>query len=103
MQDNMRAMQEQMAKIRASKDPAERRALLAQHMAAMHQQLGMMHGAAGGMPGGMGGNMGGNMHGGMQGGIGGCGQMGGNMDMMQLMMDQMQQHADAEDGAPKSK
>lgn len=93
MQDNMRAMQEEMAKIHASKDPAERHALMAQHMRAMHEQMRLMHG-----------NMGGGMQGGMQGGMGGCGQMGsGHMGMMQMMMDQMQQHADAEDGAPKSK
>jgi hypothetical protein len=102
MQDNMRAMQEQMAKIHASTDPAERRALLAQHMAAMHGQLEMMRGMIGNQGAGMGGTM---SRGAMQGNMGNCGQMmlGGSKGMMQMMMDQLQQHADAADTAPKSK
>ena len=98
MQDNMKAMQEQMAKINSSKDTDERQALLEQHMQAMHQQMDMMRNM---MSSSM---MGKQTDGQKSSGKMNCGKMmGGNMDMMQMMMNQMQQHASAEDNSKTPK
>lgn len=76
MQAGMRTMQQQMEKIHASRDPAERQALLKQHMEAMQRHMDLMQG--------------------MQGGAMGCGSMMGGMGMMQSMLGQMRQHLEAE-------
>jgi hypothetical protein len=100
MQDKMKTMQELMLKVRASKDPAERQQLLQQHSKAMQDQMGMMRGM-----GGQGGMMGGGMRmgGGMQGGTSPPANaqqtMQAHMEMMQMMMDQMQQHLEAQQDA----
>ena len=44
MQANMKNMQDMMAKIQATKDPAERQKLMQQHSMAMHAQMQMMGG-----------------------------------------------------------
>jgi hypothetical protein len=99
MQDNMKNMQAMMAKINASKDPAERQKLMQEHAMAMHAQMQMM----GGM-GGMGGSQMGMMNGGnmMKGGGMMSGDtmqqhqaMMGRMAMMEMMMGQMLQHQEA--------
>lgn len=42
MQTHMQAMQEQMARIHGTEDPAERQRLMTEHMTAMHQGMAMM-------------------------------------------------------------
>ena len=42
MRSHMQSMQEQMKKIKATKDPAERKALMQQHMESMHEGMMMM-------------------------------------------------------------
>lgn len=95
MQDNMKAMQDMMAKIHASKDPAERQKLMQEHSKAMHAQMDMMGGMRGGQMGMMKGDgmMGGDMmqqHQAMQ----------GRMAMMEMMMGQMLQHQEAAPAPP---
>ena len=115
MQDNMKKMQDLMAKIHASKDGAERRQLMQQHSKAMQEQMAMMHSMGGGMAGGGAGGM---MMGGAnaapnaqrapQAGDGMMNQMmsmhqamQGRMSMMEMMMGQMMQHQEAmEDPKP---
>jgi hypothetical protein len=116
MRDNMKKMQELMAKIHASKDPAERQQLMQQHSRAMHEQMQMMQAMGGGQDGMMGGGM--KMGGGMQGGASPpAGAQGGpppgegmmnhemmmnhqamqaRMGMMEMMMGQMLQHQEAQ-------
>lgn len=99
LEDSVQSMQAQMAKIQASKDPVERKALLEQHMQAMNQHFEMMKSV-------MGKSMGVAEAGakGIPSGMMSCGQMmGGDMDMMQKMMGQMQQHLDAEGKATTPK
>ena len=84
MQERCRLMQEQMQKIRQTKDPEERRRLMREHWQTMHEGAGMMGGGRGmghGMMGGYG--MGGDGMGpGMMGGYGmGHGMMGGGYGM----------------------
>jgi len=72
MQERYRLMQEQMQKIRQTKDPAERRRLMQEHWMTVHEGAGMMGGGWGMGPGGYG------MGAGMMGGYGmGPGMMGG--------------------------
>lgn len=68
IQENMKLMHEQMAKIRETQNPDERQKLLDEHWKLMQDSMGMMHGMWG--TGGMGCCMGnkGMMHGGMMGG-----------------------------------
>lgn len=92
MQDNMKNMQEMMAKIHATKDPAERQKLMQEHSTAMHAQMNMM-GGMGGMGGGQMGMKGGGM---MSGDMMKEHQaMQGRMAMMEMMMGQMLQHQEA--------
>jgi hypothetical protein len=84
MQDNMKRMQDLMARIHASRDPAERQRLMGEHSKAMREQMRMMRGMGGGQPGAMGGDMMKNHH-----------AMMGRMEMMETMMGQMMQHMDA--------
>ncbi len=113
MAPRMKAMQEMQQKMMAAKTPAERQALMADHMKAMQDGMAMMkemHGGMGGMAdtGGMPG-MGGMGATGATGGMGGMGGLAGmgdgkgmpadmakrhqmmtdHMAMMQLMMDMM--------------
>jgi hypothetical protein len=88
MQDNMKKMQDLMAKVRASKEGPERQQLLQQHSKAMREQMDMMRG----MP-----------SGGMKMGDGMMNQMmmnhqamQGRMQMMEMMMGQMMEHQDAQ-------
>jgi hypothetical protein len=110
MHANMQRMQEMMAKIHATKDPAERQRLMAEHRAAMRSQMQAMHGMMnqgscpmmGAMSGGQGMGQGG-MMGGKKGGMMGnsadhqCAMMG-HMQMMHGMMQQMMEHMSAEHG-----
>lgn len=43
MMDNMKKMQDQMAKLHASKDPKERAKLMQDHMQSMQETMKMMH------------------------------------------------------------
>lgn len=76
MMGNMKTLQDQMAKIRATTDPKERGRLLDEHMKTMQDTMKLMMGNNGGCP------MMGSASGGMM----------GNGNMMQMMMDQMMQH-----------
>jgi len=107
MRDNMKKMEEQMEKIHAATDPAERRKLMKEHMQSMQEGMKMM------------GRMGGGMKGGDMmakakkdqaetmmdagDGMGMCMMMmkkhksvESRMDMMQMMMEQMTEHEAAE-------
>ena len=87
MQSGMKDMQELMNKISTTKDPAERQKLLDQHMQAMQTQMDMMSRM---MSSPM---MSGHDSGAAPGTAMNCQQMmGGDMSMMNSMMDQMKQH-----------
>jgi len=96
-QERMKQAQALMAKLRETKDPAERRKLMREHAQAMRDTMGMMREMKMGM-------MGGGQGMGMMGGGQGMGMMGGGqgmgmmpmhqmmedrMEMMQMMMEQM--------------
>jgi hypothetical protein len=85
MQANMKGMQDMMAKIQATKDPAERQKLMQEHSKAMHAQMQMMGGMGGGQMGMM---KGGDMMKEHQ-------SMVDRMGMMEMMMGQMLQHQEA--------
>ena len=81
MQQQMQGMQDQMAKMHATKNPEERRALMREHAKSMQGMMKMMHGMMAGQ-GMMGGMMGGQQQGmGMMGGM-----MGGQPGGMGMMM-----------------
>ena len=88
-EQQMQKMQDEMRRIRATTDPAERRRLMDEHMKSMQQMMPMMSQMGGmGAMGGMGGGPGpgpGNPEQRMQ-------MMEMRMDMMHKMMDQMLQH-----------
>jgi hypothetical protein len=92
MQDNMKTMQNLMTRFRSSKDPAERQQLLQQHSKAMQDQMRMMRGMSMGAvqdrPTKAGGMMNRDMidHEAMQ----------VRMNMMQVMMEQILQHQEAQ-------
>ena len=98
MGDHMKKMQDLMAKIHASKNPTERQQLLQEHRKMMQEQMDRMHGA-GGMRG-----MGPGEHGmkdrdrkmDHQ-------MMQRRMDHMEMMMEQMLQHQDAEHDSTSAK
>ena len=96
MQENMKKMQQQMEKIRATADPKERQRLMQEHMQAMQENMKSMRGMGG--PTMMGGGQYGGMR--MDGKKGGMPEgdmlkhhemMEKRMDMMQMMMEQMMQ------------
>ena len=109
--ENMKMMQDQMAKIQQTRDPAERQKLLQDHWVTMQNNMQLMHGMSGmGMMGCCGGNamMGGHMMGGhMMGWPDASGyystltpeqarqrqyMMDRYTGMQQMMMDHMMQH-----------
>ena len=81
MMDSMKKMQDQMVKIRATKDATERDTLLQEHMQTMQETMKMMHDSKGMMA--------------------GAKKDGKHMDMMQMMMDQMMDHQKAMQGTGK--
>ena len=81
MMDNMKKMQDQMTKLRATKDPKEREKLMHEHMQTMQETMKMMHGSQDMMT--------------------GAKQDGKRMDRMQMMMDQMMDHQNAMQGMGK--
>jgi len=103
-QEHMKKMQDIMARMQKTTDPAERQKLMSEHMQAMQEGMKSMRGMGGGM---------------MQGMMGqapkdgtakpGTGRgvpmspemMERRMDMMQMMMEQMMQRQKALEGAPK--
>ncbi len=91
LHDNQTKMQDLMAKIHASKEPSERQELMQEHMKLMQEQMGMMHGM-GGMQGMRPGQHGKMKHGGKM----NHESMESRMDHMEMMMQQMLQHQDAE-------
>ena len=98
MQDNMKIMQDQMKKVRATKDPKERQKLMQEHMQTMQKNMEMMRGMGGPMMATMGGQDGGQMSGmdpkqRQE-------MMEKRMDMMQMMMEQMMQHDQMMQPAP---
>jgi len=110
MRENMKKIQEQMQKINATTDPAERRKLMKEHMQSMQEGMKMMGRMGGGMKDGdmmakakkdQGGSMmddSGGDKGGMMGGMmmKKHKKMEDRMDMMQMMMEQMIEHEKAE-------
>jgi hypothetical protein len=99
----MQKMQEQMAKLRSTTDPAERQKLMLEHMSTMREGMGTMMKMGGSgmgmMPGG------GMMQGDKSPAKPGAGDMQGRMGMMeqrmgmmQMMMDQMMQHQEMMQG-----
>lgn len=103
MQNRMQAMHETMAKIRATKDPAERQRLMQEHVQAMHSGMAMMDG--------MGGSAGRQGDAAARCGEGdlACrmnqmqtqhGAMAERMGMMQQMMQQMMDHMMQREAAP---
>ena len=96
MDPRMKAMHEMHQKMMNAKTPEERQALMADHMKAMQDGMGMMKDMSGGMGGGMGGKA---PMGGMSGMSDGKGMpadmakhhqmMAQRMDMMQMMMEMM--------------
>ena len=110
MQDRMKAMREMHDKMMNAKTPAERQALMADHMKSMQDGMEMMKGMGGmgsmGAMGSMGGAMAGAMGGAVGGAVGGAigdgkgmpaemskrhQMMEGRMEMMQMMMEMMMQ------------
>lgn len=84
----MQKMREQMAAIRATKDPKERARLMEEHMQVMQSTMRQMRQDSGCMM--------------MGDGTGMMSRQGaGGMNMMQMMMEQMQQHQEAMRGAGK--
>lgn len=107
MQERYKKMQEQMERLRKTKDPKERQAIMDEHWKTMHEGMDMMMGR-GGM--GMGGRMGPGARMGQGSGPMSMSpemmdqrqrRMEQRMDMMQMMMDQMMQHQGA-GGPPAS-
>jgi hypothetical protein len=94
MMDNMKTMQEQMQKLRATTDPKEREKLLAEHMQTMQQTIAMMHDMGGS-------TMCDQMLGGMHDRKASSGSTEKPMDMMQMMMQQMMEHQQAMQGPAK--
>lgn len=92
MEPRMKAMKDMHNKMMAAKSPAERQALMADHMKAMQEGMAMMKEKHGGMPG-----MGGMDHSkGMPAGMAQRHQMmTEHMAMMQMMMDMMMQRMPA--------
>ena len=109
MQEHMKRMQDIIAKLQKTTDPAERQKLVSEHTKEMQEGMQLMRSMGGGMMQGM-------MGGGMMGdapkdgaGKPGMGRrapippemMERRMDMMQMMMEQMMQHQRALEGTPK--
>ena len=90
MQERMKTMQEQIARIQQSTDPKERQKLLQEHMQTMQQQMKDMRHMGGGMMMGEGSGKG-MQEGGMMDPKSRGRMMQDRMDMMQLMMEQMMQ------------
>ena len=96
MQANMKTMQQQMDKLRATTDPTKRQKLMQEHMQTMQDSMKSMHGMGGPMM--MGGTMGSGMAmGGQKDTAGGDMMQRQNMmehrlDMLQMMMEQMMHH-----------
>jgi hypothetical protein len=91
MAPRMMAMQDMHEKMMNAKTPAERQALMADHMKAMHEGMGMMKG---------------------MGSMGGMGDMAGakhqqmleqRMDMMQMMMEMMMDRLPSQPAGPVQK
>jgi hypothetical protein len=104
MQENMKTMQQQMEKIRATTDPTERQKLMQEHMQAMQECMKTMRGMGGPMAMGSG-QPGGTAKGGHKHMAGGDmmqhhEMMEKRMDMMQMMMEQMMQHDQAKESMP---
>jgi len=105
MQENMKTMQQQMAKLRATSDPKERQKLMREHMQTMQENMKTMRGMGGPMMMGSG-QSGGMMMGGKKEGMTDADMMKRHemmekrMDMMQMMMEQMMQHDQAMDSMP---
>jgi hypothetical protein len=104
MQENMKTMQQQMEKIRATTDPTERQKLMQEHMQTMQENMKAMRGMGSPMM------MGSGEHGGMKKAghkhmaegdmMQHHAMMEKRMDMMQMMMEQMMQHEQAAEPVP---
>jgi len=92
MQENMKTMQQQMEKLRATTDPQERQKLMQEHMQAMQETMKTMRGMDSPMTMGGGGAKGGHKHMAAADMMQLHEMMEQRMDMMQMMMEQMMQH-----------
>ena len=96
MQDNMKTMQQQMDKLRATTDPQERQKLMQAHMQTMQENMQAMRGMGGptmmGSGQSDGGAKGGHKHAARSDMTQRQEMMEKRMDMMQMMMEQMMQH-----------
>jgi soluble cytochrome b562 len=108
MHDHMKKMQDLMARLQKTTDPAERKKLMDEHTKAMQEGMQTMRGMGGGMMQGMEGGMMGQApkDGAAKPGMGRGAPMSPEMmerrmDMMQMMMEQMMQHQKALEGSPK--
>jgi hypothetical protein len=104
-QETMRKLQGQMVKIRQTRDPAERRKLMQEHMRTMQEGMKQMRGMGGMMMGmGSGDKQGGMMMDGgmmqMQDMMKMHEMMGMRMEMMEMMMEQMMQHEEMREAMP---
>ena len=99
-QQNMQKMQALMVKIRDTKDVAERQRLLNEHQKAMRAQMDMMHEMGDTESGMMSrhADNGATDKGMVSGNMAMCSDMQTRMNMMQMMMEQMIAHAEAEHG-----
>ncbi len=100
MQGQMKKMQDIMARMQQTTDPADRQKLMTEHMQAMEEGMKTMRGMSGTMRGMMGRKEGAGT------GMGGAGPMSPEMmerrvNMMQMMMEQMMQHQNASESPPK--
>ncbi len=100
MQEHMKKMQDLMARLQKTTDPAERRKLMDEHTKEMQEGMQMMRGMGGGMMGQA------PKDGAAKPGMGRGAPMSPEtmerrMDMMQMMMEQMMQRQKALEGAPK--
>jgi len=102
MQENMKKMQQQMEKLRATTDPKERQKLMQEHMQTMQENMKAMRGMGGPTMMGMMGSKPSATGPGMMGGDPKQQQemMGRRMDMMQMMMEQMMQHDQMRESMP---
>ena len=106
MMNNMKKMQQQMEKIQATTDPRERQKLMQQHMQTMQENMKAMHGMMGNsmmMDGDQSPGMAMGDHKDMKGGdmMKHHGMMENRMNMMQMMMEQMMQHQNAQESPPQ--
>jgi hypothetical protein len=100
MQENMKTMQQQMEKLRATTDPQERQKLMQEHMQTMQENMQAMRAMGGPMMMGSAGAKGSHKHTAHGNMTQRQEMMERRMDMMQMMMEQMMQQEQAMQSMP---